>query len=128
MTRHTPRTTILAAAVVTMMVPHVGASNESLAGAASMFFLSMVVGDSTRVGDVCQLLNVLWESPPTRTCTLDRITTPSETAKIVFMMQSHAIAPTNQTSVWRACEIELLMVYTNAGLSMVMNRSKELAG
>jgi hypothetical protein len=50
-----------------MMVPHVGASNESLAGAASMFFLSMVVGDSTRVGDVCQLLNVLWESPPTRT-------------------------------------------------------------
>jgi hypothetical protein len=27
----------------------------------------MVVGDSTKVGDVCKLMNVLWESPPHET-------------------------------------------------------------
>jgi hypothetical protein len=48
-------------------------------------------------------------------------------AKIIFMMQKQAIAPINQVSVWTACEIELVVVYTYASLSVAMNRSKELA-
>jgi hypothetical protein len=90
--------------------------------------LSMVVGDSTKVGDVCQLMTderSLGKSPH-ETLDTRSTTTPKERAKIVFMMQSHAIAPANQISVWTACEIELVMVYTYAGLSMEMNRSKEL--
>jgi hypothetical protein len=35
-TRHTPRTAMLVTAVVIMMVPHGGASDESLAGTAVM--------------------------------------------------------------------------------------------
>jgi hypothetical protein len=84
----------------------------------------MVGGDSTKVGDICKLMTderSLGKSPH-ETFNTRSTTTPKETAKIVFMMQSHAIAPTNQISVWAACEIELLMVYTYAGLSMAMNR------
>lgn len=91
--------------------------------------VSMVVGDSLKVGDVCKLLNdVLWESPPPRDFVhSSRQRFSKETAKIVFMMQSQATATANQTSVWRACEIELTVIYTSMSLSMAMNRSKELA-
>jgi len=87
----------------------------------------MFVGDSTKVGDVSKLLkDALWESPPTTLFTVVQTTTPKVMGKIVFMMRNQAIAPTNQMSVWTACEIELLVVYTYARLSVAMNRSKEL--
>ena len=91
------------------------------------FLVSMVVGDSTKVEDVSKPLDVLWKVPPTRLLRVIQTTTPKTMAKIVFKMQNQAIAPTNQVSVWTACEIELVVVYTYARLSVAMNRSKELA-
>jgi hypothetical protein len=56
----------------------------------------MVVGDSTKVGDVSKLLkDALWESPPTTLFTVVQTTTPKVMGKIVFMMRNQAIAPTN---------------------------------
>lgn len=81
---------------------------------------------SARRSETQATLYVLWESPPTRLCALVRTTTPKETVKIVFMMQNQAIAPTNQISIWRACEIELTVIYTYASFSLAVNASKVL--
>ena len=76
----------------------------------------MVVGDSTKVGDA-GYCTYFGKSPHETllTCWNDD---SQRNGKNRFYDASQAIAPTNQKPIWKACEIELTVIYTDASLSI----------